>query len=161
MTGILLSLCLEMKESHQTYCTYTHTRKTYNSTHTLWKRDACFGSKQSSSASALPSLRKKTKLSGGNGTLTDGPTISKRSQTPLWAAHLCWTHHKLHLRSTSANPSVLECKFFRVPTLGERSHEEVVEIASHLGELPLAPFPALAHLGAAVLEVEVRTVMVL
>lgn len=35
---------------------------------------------------------------------------------------------------------------FRVPTLGERSHEEVVEIASHLGELPLAPFPALAHL---------------
>ena len=48
-----------------------------------------------------------------------------------------------------------------MPTLGERSHEEVVEIASHLGELPLAPFPALAHLGAAVLEVEVRTVMVL
>lgn len=35
---------------------------------------------------------------------------------------------------------------FCVPTLGERSHEEVVEIASHLGELPLAPFPALAHL---------------
>lgn len=33
-----------------------------------------------------------------------------------------------------------------MPTLGERSHEEVVEIASHLGELPLAPFPALAHL---------------
>lgn len=33
-----------------------------------------------------------------------------------------------------------------MPTLGERSHEEVVEIASHLGELPLAPLPALAHL---------------
>ncbi len=47
-----------------------------------------------------------------------------------------------------------------MPTLGERSHEEVVEIASHLGELPLAPFPALAHLGAAVVEVEVMTVMV-
>lgn len=39
-----------------------------------------------------------------------------------------------------------EVFFFSVPTLGERSHEEVVEIASHLGELPLAPFPALAHL---------------
>lgn len=47
-----------------------------------------------------------------------------------------------------------------VPTLGERSHEEAVEIASHLGELPLAPFSALAHLGAAVVEVEVMTVMV-
>ncbi len=39
-----------------------------------------------------------------------------------------------------------------MPTLGERSHEEVVEVASHLGELPLAPFPALAHLGVSVLE---------
>lgn len=46
------------------------------------------------------------------------------------------------------------------PTLGERSHEEVVEIASHLGELPLAPFPALAHLGAAVLEARVVVVIV-
>lgn len=42
---------------------------------------------------------------------------------------------------------------FWVPTLGESPHEEVVEIASHLGELPLAPFPALAHLDAAVVEV--------
>lgn len=49
---------------------------------------------------------------------------------------------------------------FWVPTLGERSHEEAVEIASHLGELPLAPFPALAHLGAAVVEVEVMVVIV-
>lgn len=48
-----------------------------------------------------------------------------------------------------------------MPTLGERSHEEVVEITSHLGELPLAPFPALAHLGAAVLEAEVTAVVVL
>lgn len=40
-----------------------------------------------------------------------------------------------------------------MPTLGESPHEEVVEIASHLGELPLAPFPALAHLDAAVVEV--------
>lgn len=47
-----------------------------------------------------------------------------------------------------------------MPTLGEGSHEEVVEIASHLGELPLAPFPALAHLGAAVLEAEVMRVIV-
>ncbi len=47
-----------------------------------------------------------------------------------------------------------------MPTLGERSHEEVVEVASHLGELPLAPFPALAHLGASVLEVKVMIVMV-
>lgn len=47
-----------------------------------------------------------------------------------------------------------------MPTLGERSHEEAVEIASHLGELPLAPFPALAHLGAAVVKVEVMIVMV-
>lgn len=39
---------------------------------------------------------------------------------------------------------------FQVPTLGERSHEEAIEIASHLGELPLAPFPTLAHPGAAV-----------
>lgn len=46
-----------------------------------------------------------------------------------------------------------------MPTLGERSHEEAIEIASHLGELPLAPFPALAHLGAAE-EVEVMKVMV-
>lgn len=46
-----------------------------------------------------------------------------------------------------------------MPTLGERSHEEAIEIASHLGELPLAPFPALAHLGAAE-EVEVMIVMV-
>lgn len=45
--------------------------------------------------------------------------------------------------------------------MGQRSHEEVVEIASNLSELPLAPFPALAHLGAAVLEeVEVMIVMV-
>lgn len=52
-------------------------------------------------------------------------------------------------------------KFLGVPTLGERSHKEVVEIASHLGKLPLAPFPALAHLGAVVVvEVEVMEVMV-
>lgn len=49
---------------------------------------------------------------------------------------------------------------FWVPTLGECSHEEAVEIASHLGELPPAPFPALAHLGAAVMKVEVRIVLV-
>lgn len=48
---------------------------------------------------------------------------------------------------------------FWVPTLGERSHEEVVEIASHLGELSLAPFPALAHLGAAVVEVMIVMVV--
>lgn len=61
--------------------------------------------------------------------------------------------------NSPANLQVYKWKFW-VPTLSERSHEEVVEIASHLGELPLAPFPALAHLGAAVLEAEVMIVMV-
>lgn len=66
------------------------------------------------------------------------------------------------LHYKNANPAAKPpgVKFW-VPTLGECSHEEVVEIASHLGELPLAPFPALAHLGAAVLEAEVMIVMVL
>lgn len=64
------------------------------------------------------------------------------------------------LKEVEAPASVWVWKWkFWLPTLGECSHEETVEIASHLGELPLAPFPALAHLGAA-LEVEVMIVMV-
>ena len=55
--------------------TDTHTRKTYNSTRALWKRDACFGSKQSSSASALPSLRKKNK------------TKRRKRDTDRWTKH--------------------------------------------------------------------------